>query len=262
MNKSDNKKGLTPLMYAVRSCSVEVLKFLLEAGADVSQTTKKGYNVLHVAAECNSKGIEEILEILLTRLNDQEINASAGEKSVTPLLVAIANNNKATAKVLFNCPKVNRLAKDIDNQTTLHYAAHTRSKELIELVCSDAEAFTSESSLNQTPLDILFIHEEQNNYSRSRKSFRSSSDLLVKTLGYKRQIADYQTVRSQVERTIGEIKIFFNNRASRKFRGRSWDLENYLHSPHSISVTKNESNENRYHTRAKKNLTNFPFPKK
>ena len=245
-------------MYAVRSCSVEVLKFLLEAGADVSQTTKNGYNVLHVAAECNSEGIEEILEILLTRLNDQEINASAGEKSVTPLLVAIANNNVATAKVLFNCPKVNRLAKDIDNQTTLHYAAHTRSKELIELVCSDAEAFTSESSLNQTPLDILFIHE-QNNYSR--KSYSSSSDLLVKTLGYKRQIADYQTVRSQVERTIGEIKIFFNNRASRKFRGRSWDLEKYMQSPHSVSVTKNGAHESYYHARAKKNLANFPFPK-
>ena len=45
----NNDVGFTPLMAAARSCRFEVVRFLLERGADVHRSDVYGHSVLHCA---------------------------------------------------------------------------------------------------------------------------------------------------------------------------------------------------------------------
>ena len=60
-----DKSGFTPLHYAVRSASKELVECLLKAGADVNAQTKAGKaTALHRA--CN-RGRPEIVELLISK---------------------------------------------------------------------------------------------------------------------------------------------------------------------------------------------------
>lgn len=62
----EKSNGLTPLMIAARYNNVEIIKLLLEKGADVKAKDEKGITALKYAEASNSK---EVIELLKTALN-------------------------------------------------------------------------------------------------------------------------------------------------------------------------------------------------
>lgn len=62
VNASD-KIGATPLMYAARNNQIECMKILLEAGADRSLQTKKGYTALWFAENNHHEDAASLLRV-------------------------------------------------------------------------------------------------------------------------------------------------------------------------------------------------------
>lgn len=69
VNKSDDKDGFTPVMDAIVKGDADILKFLLEKGADPLIKDKKGYTALDLALKL-SKG--EMIKIIKDYLNNQK----------------------------------------------------------------------------------------------------------------------------------------------------------------------------------------------
>src|SRR5207237_5231129 len=79
--------GLTPLVYAVRSDDIDSVKALLEAGADVNQTTGYGWSPLLVATQ---NRYYKLGAFLLDRGADVNL---ANKGAWTPLYLATDNRN-------------------------------------------------------------------------------------------------------------------------------------------------------------------------
>jgi len=105
--------GLTPAMYAVKSGSLETLKFLIEeCGADISCEDRQGYGLLHVLPE--EKGLE-IARYLLTK----GIKLDGVSKSkTTPFMNAVIGNRLELA-TLFLDQGADINHKNEDGNTTL-----------------------------------------------------------------------------------------------------------------------------------------------
>jgi ankyrin repeat protein len=89
----DPMGGLTPLMFAVRQGSIETVKLLVGAGADIAKPAVDGSTPLLVAVQ---NGHYEIGKFLLERgANPNQANG----KDWTPLYLAVSNRNALTTAV-------------------------------------------------------------------------------------------------------------------------------------------------------------------
>eukprot|EP01071_Lankesteria_metandrocarpae_P003707 Lankesteria_metandrocarpae@DN3125_c0_g1_i1.p1 len=81
-----NEDGMTPLLRAAQRSSPDVIKLLIENGADVRLASKKtGETPLHIAAFHRNKGV---VEVLLETEAKKDVNVQ-DQHGYTPLLVAV-----------------------------------------------------------------------------------------------------------------------------------------------------------------------------
>ncbi len=100
INKKEGEHGFTPLMKAInKSYHIELVKLLLESGADVNVTDNKGNNVFHLTAIERSYE-EPLFEILKEHITKENINAK-NEKGQTPLMIACDKQENEFAVNLF-----------------------------------------------------------------------------------------------------------------------------------------------------------------
>jgi ankyrin repeat protein len=113
-----NNQGATALIEASRTCQVEVVRCLIEHGADVSKqdATIQGTALWHAAYN----GHFEVVKVLLEKSRD-ELNAGS-KRGMTPLFVALNNEHVEVANYLLELGADVALA-DIDGATALHLAA-------------------------------------------------------------------------------------------------------------------------------------------
>ena len=90
---SDNS-GWTALDEAAYNGEVEVIKALVEAGAEVDHADNSGWTALHVAAQ---ESHVEIIQALLHAGADLNLAVNDGD---TPLAIARANNHEAAVLAL------------------------------------------------------------------------------------------------------------------------------------------------------------------
>jgi len=107
-----DKTGWTALGVAAHSGHIEIVRFLLNNGADPASVDATGRNTLHHAA---AGGSHAVLQELLADEDGLEVAGSADNSGWTPLHVAAIHGHPECIKVLLDAPdgaNINILAED------------------------------------------------------------------------------------------------------------------------------------------------------
>lgn len=133
LNKCDDAKHrLPPLSHAVQLDRIDLIKLLIENGADIdslSQGTNKGNTALMIAAW---HGRNDILKLLIEQgacLNQQDSNG------YTALIKACIKKNKKCVEMLIQ--KTDLKIRSFNGLTAKEYAIKSGDKELISLFSSE-----------------------------------------------------------------------------------------------------------------------------
>ena len=137
--------GGTPLMGAAYKGKVQVVKSLIERGADPSLMDKKGWNSLHVAA---NGGDADIIDLIHTQVPNIESKTGDG---CTPLMIA-AFNSKLHAVKWFLEKGATVTREDNSGANALHFAAEGGDTDIIDLIHTHLLNIESKTSQGRTPL--------------------------------------------------------------------------------------------------------------
>jgi len=125
-----NNKGKTPLHIACNSYKgVEIVKLLIDFGADVNLCDNYNNTALHYACENRN---EDILEILID-FNAQSLNV-VNNNGRTPLYHACVNENISCVNVLVNCPNIDLNRCDDNGKTPLMVCVNLGNHDYVELL--------------------------------------------------------------------------------------------------------------------------------
>jgi ankyrin repeat protein len=148
---------MTPLRLAVKNGRVEVAKKLIAAKADMNQGSF-GDTLLHVAAE---SGSVEMIRHLID--NGADVNAKQGSKKTgaTPLLLAVENERLEAVRTLI-AAKSNVNAANEEGETPLHIAARVGQPALIQLLIANGANVNARDKDQETPLDVAKACKNEN----------------------------------------------------------------------------------------------------
>lgn len=132
---SEKHEKTTPLMVAVQSGRADIAELLLKAGADANAKDESGTVVLAYALEQEDEDSDNILKLATILINAGADPNRACAENVTPLLLAIVENNLAVTKLM--------VEHGGDLKAALQFKGD-EGKTLQEYVDSDAEELTQE----------------------------------------------------------------------------------------------------------------------
>ncbi|RYP81635.1 hypothetical protein DL770_005843 [Monosporascus sp. CRB-9-2] len=130
------KSSQTSLRWAVETGDVEVVKMLLDRGADVAVANKDGWTPLIAAS---SKGHVDVVRLLLatTGVNADLKDSESGQ---TPLSWAAANGCEAVVQLLLDTGKVDINSRDNTGRTPLQWAAERGYETIVRLLLKKGTA--------------------------------------------------------------------------------------------------------------------------
>ena len=139
----------TPLADAAMRGDVEMVRSLLEGGADLDAPQGDGMTALHWAAE---RGDQEIAKLLISAGADMEAGTRIG--GYTPLHLASKGGHAAVAAVLLEAGGDANALTGSSAATPLHLAAAAADGEAVVslLLSQGADVNAREASAGQTPL--------------------------------------------------------------------------------------------------------------
>ena len=132
---SEKHEKVTPLMVAVQSGRADIAELLLKAGADANAKDESGTVVLAYALEQEDDDSDNILKLATILINAGADPNRACAENVTPLLLAIVENNLAVTRLM--------VEHGGDLKAALQFKGD-EGKTLQEYVDSDAEELTQE----------------------------------------------------------------------------------------------------------------------
>lgn len=143
----------TPLFYAAYSGHADIIKLLLEyktgkSKEDVNVQNIYGSTPLHIASGDKEK--VDVVRVLIE--HGANVNATDKHNS-TPLHFATEYKNKNVVALLLE-NGANPNAESIGNYTPLHFAAKWEEMDIVDLLLSKAVEINIRSTHNLTPLDL------------------------------------------------------------------------------------------------------------
>lgn len=180
-------KGCTALLYAARGGYGDMVRYLLDKGANSLQQDNSGGTVAHHSIE---KDKEEILDILVQYSVDIDIADNAGR---TPLFEATENNKISSARLLVN----NGARVDITDysgHTPLYCATRDGNEEIVKILIDIGKAKVDHFGKATNPKDpeyedMEFDNEDEKLIMEGLEASRTPLHVAC-LLGYK-SIADY-----------------------------------------------------------------------
>ena len=155
INSRDDDSSATPLIIAARQNHVEVVKYLLQKGANIFLTAgpnKK--NALHIASQYGSV---EAIEMLLSYNLSPDSRDGEGN---TPLACAAAFGQIESVNCLLK-HEANPLLKSKDGRSLLHFAAASGNVIIIETMLSkDLDIDSREKIEGLTPLMVSIANKK------------------------------------------------------------------------------------------------------
>ncbi|KAF5894797.1 ankyrin repeat and EF-hand domain-containing protein 1-like, partial [Clarias magur] len=138
---ADAETGCTPLMAAVRAGAVELVRAILQRGANPNSVDKRQMRAAHVAA---SKGLFEVLRMLSSYLADFNVETSLGN---TPLHAAAAEGYAECCRFLAQ-RGCNATTKNILNLIPSQIAKKNGHKAALKELKLAEKASTSEATIS------------------------------------------------------------------------------------------------------------------
>ena len=146
LNDAANIDGMTVLHYAVAKGDTEVVRFLIEHGADIkAQDNTFSRSAIHFAAENGNLECIMYLAEMGANLQDKD------SWGATALHYAAKNNNLDAIKFLVG-KKVDYMAKDSRGWSAMHYAASGGSTEVIKYLLAKGLNINELNKTGRTPL--------------------------------------------------------------------------------------------------------------
>lgn len=151
------KYGDSPLHWAVDNKHLDIVKLLIEHGADVNVSDELGMTPVHLAA---SNGSAEIAKLLVdngadimarTTVDPLSISAGLSRYGDTPLHWAA--NYEVGLILIDKGADVNAIGED--NKTPLHHAAQLGTPELVRLLLTKGSKASAKDRMGRTPMDIV-----------------------------------------------------------------------------------------------------------
>lgn len=183
-----NKKGVTPVLYAVEEGDLELLDTFLALSADPEITDKEQNSLLHLAIKKNDNAlfekvftlpgaetmlnsrnasletplmlaIKENATAFITPLLDKGANPNIADRSkATPLMVAARNNNiKLISQLLEKGAEVNVM--DVQGKTPLIYGIEHNNPEMVDLLLQAGADPNLTKEEGFTPLQQAIMEE-------------------------------------------------------------------------------------------------------
>lgn len=139
--------GWTPLNSASDNGHVDVVKLLLEKGADLTVANNSGWTPLHAAS---LNGHIEVIKLLL---DTSKVEASSKDNAGrTPLLYAAKNGNEAAIKLLLATNRVDVDSVDYYNSTPLSIAARIGHRDVLALLLTQSQGLNIKDIFGRSPL--------------------------------------------------------------------------------------------------------------
>ena len=154
--------GLTALHYAAQNGSLDIIKFLVEHGADISaQDYEQSRSVIHFAAE---NGDIECIKYLTEHgadLLDKDANGA------TAFHYAVMANNLEAVKY-FVTKKLDYTAKDNRGWSAMHYAANGGALDVMKYLIAKGLNINELNTRKRTPLFFARQHHELREFMLSK----------------------------------------------------------------------------------------------
>ena len=166
------KQLQTPLHTAVSSRNLEIVKILLQNGADVNTTDEDGFTPLHIAAY---NGNLQMVKILLQNGSGIFLDIKDNTNGRSALHVAVYDGNLEIVRVLVE-KGANINAKDDDGFSPLHIAVYIENLKMLKILIQSGAHLNAKDKKNKTPLDyarmwnIYDILKYLNNLTKGEKS--------------------------------------------------------------------------------------------
>ena len=159
VNAAEGSGGNTPLHEAVAQGNGEIVKILVAAGADVNAEGFMGHTPLTLAAE---EGAKEIMRILLRPGLDAGTSADGEDKEAasTPsigsgaLFTAIENDDVEMVRLLVEAGADVNAAEGFGGNTPLHEAVEKGDAEIVKILVAAGADVNAEGFMSRTPLSL------------------------------------------------------------------------------------------------------------
>lgn len=162
VNDAATVDGLTALHYAAQNGSLDIIKYLVEHGADISaQDYEQSRSVIHFAAE---NGDIECIKYLTehgANLQDKDANGA------TAFHYAVMANNLEAVKY-FVTKKLDYTAKDNRGWTAMHYAANGGALDVMKYLIAKGLNINELNNRKRTPLFFAREHRDLRQYMISK----------------------------------------------------------------------------------------------
>jgi ankyrin repeat protein len=139
-----DSRGTTPLMYAAAVGSLDVMKMLMEGGADVNAK-----NTFDATALMWAAGDIDKVRLLLSKGADVKAKSKIGR---TPLLLAAFHDGASEIVRLMIDHGADVMARDKDGASGLEAAASVNDSESVRLLLSKGADANAKDAANLTPL--------------------------------------------------------------------------------------------------------------
>lgn len=136
--------GNTPLFYASQKGARDIVKVLIENGADVSLANNQSMTPLHAASKTGNK---EIITILTKAGADINTTDKEGK---TPLIYAVSAGKSEVTRQLLTLG-ADKTVKDNNNHNALDYATSGGLRDIIALLTDETE-MNQKDNYGNTPL--------------------------------------------------------------------------------------------------------------
>ena len=161
-----NSKGVAALHYASFHGNVDIIKYLINYGADIKVLTGRKLNVIHYAAQGNKPN--SLVYYYLFHKNEIDLEKVDNGGS-TPLHWASFSSSVELSMYLLNYG-VNINKKDKNGNTPLHLAVIKNSYKMVQKLLQNGANANIKNNENRTPKDIALKNNLKDIYDLLKES--------------------------------------------------------------------------------------------